>query len=117
MDDGCEHILYTSREPAAKREGEERHNKSFEVGDHSYLTQAASRSAHLWRVAVEGGVAEKLTEGVENIGSFVVSPDGATVALEVWPSPHTADEYNNGIRSSTSSRVRRVNCWRVSMSS
>ena len=92
------HILYTSREPAVKLEGEERHNKSFEVGDHSYLTLEASRSAHLWRVAVEGGQAERLTEGVENIGSFVVSPDGKSVALEVWPSPHTADEYRNSIR-------------------
>jgi len=92
------HILYTSREPAVELEGEERHNKSFEVGDHSYLTREASRSAHLWRVAVEDGKAERLAEGARNIGSFVVSPDGATVALEVWPSPHTADEYKNSIR-------------------
>ncbi len=92
------HILYTSREPAVKREGEERHNKSFEVGDHSYLTQEASRSAHLWRVSVEGGEAERLTEGVESIGSFLVSPDGTTLALEVWPGPHTMDEYFNSIR-------------------
>ncbi len=92
------HILYTSREPAVKLEGEERHNRSFEVGDHSYLTQQASRSAHLWRIQVEGGVADKLTEGAHNIGSFVVSPDGATLALEVWPSPHTADEYKNSVR-------------------
>jgi len=90
-------ILYTSREPAVKREGEERHNRSFEVGDDSYLTIEAPRSAHLWRAPVEGGEAERLTEGVENIGSFVVSPDGTTLALEVWPSPHMADQFNNRI--------------------
>jgi len=45
------HILYTSRDPANKLEGEERHNQSFEVGNDSYLIQAASRSAHLWKVA------------------------------------------------------------------
>ena len=92
------HILYISPEPAIKREGEERHNKSFEVGDHSLLILEASRSAQLWIIAVAGGEAEKLTEGVEEIGSFAVSPDGTTLALEVWPSPYTADEYINSIR-------------------
>jgi len=91
-------ILYTSPEPAIKREGEERHNKSFEVGDHSLLIVEASRSAQLWIIAVAGGEAQKLTEGVEEIGSFAVSPDGTTLALEVWPSPYTADEYINSIR-------------------
>jgi len=92
------HILYISPEPAIKREGEERHNKSFEVGDHSLLILEASRSAQLWIIALAGGEAEKLTEGVEEIGSFAVSPDGTTLALEVWPSPYTADEYLNSIR-------------------
>ena len=92
------HILYISPEPAIKREGEEHHNKSFEVGDHSLLILEASRSAQLWIIAVAGGEAEKLTEGVEEIGSFAVSPDGTTLALEVWPSPYTADEYINSIR-------------------
>ena len=75
------HILYTSRDAAMELEGEERHNRSFEVGDNSYLTRAAPRSAHLWRVSVEGGEAERLTEGVESIDGFTVSPDGQTVAL------------------------------------
>ncbi len=92
------HILYISPEPAIKREGKEHHNKSFEAGDHSLLILEASRSAQLWIIAVAGGEAEKLTEGVEEIGSFAVSPDGTTLALEVWPSPYTADEYINSIR-------------------
>jgi len=95
--DGAQ-ILYTSREPAVELEGEERHNKSFEVGDNSYLTRAATRSAHLWRVPVDGGEAERLTEGVESIDGFVVSPDGQTVALEVLPLPHTGEGIRSTIR-------------------
>jgi len=93
-----EHILYTSREPAVEREGEERHNRSFEVGDNSYLTLEAPRSAHLWRIAVRGGEPERLTEGAESIGSFVVSPDGATLALEVTPLPHSGEGIRSTIR-------------------
>lgn len=85
------HFLYTSRDPAAELEGEERHNKAFEVGDNSYLTLAAPRSAHLWRVSVQGGEAERLTEGVESIDRFVVSPDGRYVALSMIPLPHTGE--------------------------
>jgi dipeptidyl aminopeptidase/acylaminoacyl peptidase len=90
-----EALLYTSRDAAEEVEGEERHNKSFEVGDNSYLTLEAPRSNHLWRVSLEGGEAERLTEGVESVESFVMSPDGATVAIEMMPLPHTGE----GIRS------------------
>ena len=91
-------ILYTTRDTAVKLEGEERHNKSFEVGNNSYLTREAPRSAQLWRVRVGGGEAERLTEGVESIAGFVVSPDGATVALEVLPLPHSGEEIRSTIR-------------------
>jgi dipeptidyl aminopeptidase/acylaminoacyl peptidase len=91
-------FLYTSRDAAEELEGEERHNKSFEVGDNSYLTLEAPRSAHLWRVRVDDGEAERLTEGVENITMFVVSPDGANVALEVTPLPHSGEGIRTTIR-------------------
>ena len=93
-----EQILYTSRETAEELEGEERHNKSFEVGDNSYLTLEAPRSAHLWRVPIFGGEAERLTDGVESIDGFVVSPDGRNVALAVLPLPHTGEEIRTTIR-------------------
>jgi dipeptidyl aminopeptidase/acylaminoacyl peptidase len=92
------HILYTSRESARELSGEERHNRSFEVGNNSYLAQAAPRSAHLWRVPVEGGVPERLTEGVESIAAFVVSPDGVRVAVEVTPLPHSGEGIRSTIR-------------------
>jgi dipeptidyl aminopeptidase/acylaminoacyl peptidase len=85
------HILYTTAESPEELEGEERHNKSFEVGDNSYLTREAPRSAHLWRIPAAGGDAERLTEGVTSIEGFVVSPDGQSVALEVIPLPHSGE--------------------------
>jgi dipeptidyl aminopeptidase/acylaminoacyl peptidase len=97
MTDGA-HILYTSRDAEVELEGEERHNKSFEVGDNSYLTLEATRSAHLWRVSLKGGEAERLTEGVESIDGFAVSTDGQTVALEVVPLPHTGEGIRSTIR-------------------
>jgi dipeptidyl aminopeptidase/acylaminoacyl peptidase len=92
------HILYTTREPAEEVEGEERHNRSFEVGNNSYLTREAPRPAHLWRVPLEGGEAERLTEGEESVGGFLVSPNGATVALQVTPLPHSGEGIRTTIR-------------------
>ena len=92
------HIFYTSQDPLVEIEGEERHNKSFEVGDSSYLTQAAPRSNHLWRIGVDGGEPEQLTRGMESIEELVVSPDGMTVAFTASPGPHSADSNRTTIR-------------------
>jgi Tol biopolymer transport system component len=91
-------ILYTTTDPATEREGEERHNRSFEVGDNSYLATEVARSVHLWRVAIEGGEAERLTSGAENMTGFVVSPDGRTVALAVGALPHSGQRIWTTIR-------------------
>jgi len=93
-----QHVLYTARDPGVELEGEERHNRSFEVGDNSYLTREAPRSAHLWRIPANGGEAERLTEGVESVGGIVVSPDGRRVALQVLPRPHTGEGIRAIIR-------------------
>jgi dipeptidyl aminopeptidase/acylaminoacyl peptidase len=91
-------FLFTTVDAPEQREGEERHNRSFEVGYNSYLTTEAPTSAHLWRVSVEGGEAERLTEGVESITDFTVSPDGRTVAFAVQPLPHTGEDLRTTIR-------------------
>jgi dipeptidyl aminopeptidase/acylaminoacyl peptidase len=93
-----EDILYTSRDPSEGPEGEERHNKSFEVGDNSYLTQAEPRPAHLWRVPLHGGEAVRLTGGGESIDALVVSPAGTTAALQVTPLPHSGEGIRSTIR-------------------
>ena len=91
-------IFYTTRDSIVPRTGEERHNRSFEVGLNSYLTRSAPRSRHLWRVPVAGGDPQRLTSGSEHIDAFSVSPDGRTVALEVMPSAHTGERIRTTIR-------------------
>lgn len=93
-------IFYTMRDPEPDRpEGEERHNRSFEVGNNSYLTRAAPRPYHLWRVGLDGGPPERLTRGVESLGGqFRVSPDGRTVALAVDPTAHSGSGILTRIR-------------------
>ncbi len=88
--DGAQ-LLFTTPDAPEEREGEERHNRSFEVGYNSYLTEEAPTPVHLWRVPAGGGEGERLTEGNESISDFLVSPDGRTVALEVTPRPHTGE--------------------------
>jgi dipeptidyl aminopeptidase/acylaminoacyl peptidase len=102
------YLLYTTADAPVEREGEDRHNRSFEVGHDSYLTQRAPTSSQLWRISVssaaaagdgrrdargaDGGNAgegERLTEGGESVDGIVVSPDGHTLALEMRPSPHS----------------------------
>jgi len=91
-------IFYTTRDSTPTREGEERHNRSFEVGLNSYLTRAAPKPRHLWRIPVDGGVAERLTSGREHVDGFRVSPDGRTIALAVMPSAHTGQGIRTTIR-------------------
>ncbi len=82
--DGAE-LLYLVPDPAKEAEGEERHNKSFEVGDTSYLTREARTPTHLWRVPAAGGDATALTRGGETVDDFVTSPDGKTLAIRFLP--------------------------------
>jgi dipeptidyl aminopeptidase/acylaminoacyl peptidase len=92
------HFLFTTADGAEEREGEERHNRSFEVGNNSYLTREAPRPQHLWRIPSESGEAERLTEGQESISDVIVSPDGHTVALSVTPLPHSGEGIRSFIR-------------------
>jgi dipeptidyl aminopeptidase/acylaminoacyl peptidase len=92
------HLLYTTADTREELEGEERHNRSFEVGDNSYLTREAPTSTHLWRIPIEGGEPERLTEGPENHSDVLLSPDGRTVALEVTPHPHSGEGIRSFIR-------------------
>lgn len=91
-------FFYTSRDPAPRLEGEERHNRSFAVGDHSSLTREAPRPAQLWYQALDGGEAERLTEGPETVGGLRVSPDGRTLALALRRSPETGARNETVLR-------------------
>lgn len=91
-------IFYRTRDPEPSREGEERHNRSFEVGDNSYLTRAAPRPVHVWRVPLDGGESERLTRGQESHSGIRVSPDGRFLALNVAPTAHSGARIRTAIR-------------------
>ncbi len=92
------HLLYTVPDASEEREGEERHNRSFEVGYNSYLAQAAPAPAHVWKVSINDRKTARLTEGVESFTDLAVSPDGSTVALRVLPRPHSGESIRSAIR-------------------
>jgi len=85
---------YLTEDEPLEREGEERHNKSFEVGDNMYLDRAASLSTHLWTVPVDGGAATRVTSGVRSVSSLDWTPDGGSVVLSVRPRPHSGELRN-----------------------
>jgi dipeptidyl aminopeptidase/acylaminoacyl peptidase len=91
--DGQLFAILTEDEPV-ERTGEEKFNKSFEVGDNMYLDQAASVSTHLWTVPVDGGAPTRVTSGVRSVTSVTWTPDGRRVVLSVRPRPHSGELVN-----------------------
>jgi len=91
--DGSAFGYLTDDEPVA-RSGEERHNKSFEVGDNMYLEQAASLPGHLWTVSATGGEAKRVTSGTRSVEGLTWTPDGKRLILTVWPRPHSGEGIN-----------------------
>ena len=92
-DDGA--FAYLSEEEPAKREGEERHNRSFEA-DVNYLLREAPRPHHLWVVPAGGGEATRLTSGEWSVAAGLTpgsaaapswSPDGKAIAFAQQPGP------------------------------
>ena len=92
------HIYFTDVIPPEEVEGEERHNKSFEVGYNSYLTKEAPRTSYLWRMSVDDGEVEQMTEGEENVRSIAVSPDGKRIAYELTPDADTGSGIRARVR-------------------
>ena len=92
-----EALAFTMTDAAEEREGEERHNKSFEVGDNVYLAQSAPTSAHIWLVAADGGEPERLTSGEWSVTGFAWAPDGHALAYARQPRPHTGEELNGAL--------------------
>ena len=88
-------FAYISKEEPVEREGEERHNRSFEA-DVNYLLTETPRSHHLWLIKSDGGEAERLTSGGWSVavgltagsaGAPSWSPDGKEVAFGQQPKP------------------------------
>ncbi len=93
---GGKELAFVTEDEPEPRTGEERHNKSFEVGDNVYLATAAPMPSHIWLVSAEGGDATQLTSGSESAaagfgGSIDWSPDGALLVFQTQERPHAAE--------------------------
>ena len=72
-------VAYVSSDEAAKKNGVERHNKSFEIANNDFLVTVQPVSSHLWIVPAAGGAARRLTSGAWTLPiSFPPSPSAAT---------------------------------------
>lgn len=58
-----------------------------------YFLSTRTKSSQLWKIAVDGGEAVPVTSLPLDVGSFALSPDGATIALslEVFPGTTVAE--------------------------
>jgi len=88
-------FAYISKEEPLKREGQERHNRSFEA-DVNYLLTETPRAHHLWLIPSDGGEAKRLTSGEWSIAVGLTagstrapswSPDGKEIAFAQQPKP------------------------------
>jgi dipeptidyl aminopeptidase/acylaminoacyl peptidase len=90
-------IAFLTEDLPAERTGDERHNKSFEVGDNMYLDQAASQPSQLWTVPAAGGEPTRVTSGERSVTGVAWAPDGHRVVLTVQPRPHPGESINASI--------------------
>lgn len=91
-------IVFGRLDEEEEREGVERHNRSFEVGDNSYLTRSVPRSTHLWRIPGRGGEAVRLTEGLESVIGFDWVPEGDALVVVVRPSGHSGGYFRTSLQ-------------------
>ena len=63
-------------------------------GQSVYFLSARSDSAQVWRISVDGGEAQQVTDVPLDVGGFLLSPDGTSLvlALEVFPDAPTLQE-------------------------
>jgi len=84
--DGKE-IAFLAKEEDEKKEGEGKHNKAFQVGDHSYLLNAPPKPNQIWLTSADGGDVTQLTSGKTHNGSINWSPDGNSIVYTNEPAP------------------------------
>jgi dipeptidyl aminopeptidase/acylaminoacyl peptidase len=98
-------LAYVCEEEAPKREGEERHNRSFEA-DVNYLLTETPRPYHLWLVPSAGGEARRLTSGDWSLAAGLAggvpepawSPDGRSIVFAHQEHPGPRYLYEVGVR-------------------
>jgi dipeptidyl aminopeptidase/acylaminoacyl peptidase len=101
-------FAYAALDEQPKREGKDKHNRSFEIQNNSFLQVEAPMPSHLWTVSVESGQARRITSGSWSLpityppGSPPPepswSPDGKTIAIERRPSAYSGDFDRNTVQ-------------------
>ncbi len=98
---GHREIAYAAADEAPKLTGEERWNKSFDIGGGHFLLKEAPQPVHAWLIAVEARAsAKRLTSGAWTLPASLPpsppsaplawSPDGKRLALVRVPTPYNA---------------------------
>ncbi len=87
-------IAFITADPQEVRQGEERHNKSFEVFENDYLATEALTSSHIWVVSVAGGEPRRLTAGGESVTGIGWLPNGQSIAFASQQRPHNGEFMN-----------------------
>ncbi len=101
-------LAFVAEDERKKKEGEERHNDVFEVGNNDFLVAAEPMPSHLWLVAAEGGNARRLTSGAWTLpithppsspaSPASWSPDGKSIAIVRTAGPHSGDANQTSIQ-------------------
>ena len=66
-------------------------------GKSVWFVSARSDTSQVWRIAIDGGEAEQVTEQPLDVGNLIVAPDGRHIAftMEVFPDCNTPGETKN----------------------
>jgi dipeptidyl aminopeptidase/acylaminoacyl peptidase len=92
-------LAFSTEDAPEKREGEEKHNKSFRVGPSVYLSDSAPMPTQLWTISSTGEDAKQMTSdpgGIQSYfggGSFDWSPDGKSILYVAQATPHSGSIF------------------------
>lgn len=103
-----EAIAFTATDEAVARNGEDKFNDAFEVGNNDFLTNAKPLPTHLWLVLANGGKPKRLTSGNWSLPTsrppfapsspVSWSPDGKTLLFSKIVTAYSGDANDSTIQ-------------------